>query len=235
MNSGDAERQIQQMIAFIKQEAKEKVDEIHVKTLSACTAEKLNITMQMSLAIREEFARKQKSTLITKRIERSKLTNESRMKSMKERDLCIRETKKTILAKMVKISSHAKYAEFIRLCIIESAMAMNEKKVYVQCRKVDEAVVKAQIAGAKKGYEMIMSKSVAKEGIKVTIDLELDTTDYLAGPPRAGDNGISCCGGVVLHANGKKMICRNTIDSRLDIAFDALTPQVRGMLFGVRE
>jgi hypothetical protein len=32
--------------------------------------------------------------------------------------------------------------------------------------------------------------------------------------------------GVVLHANGKKMICRNTIDSRLDIAFDALTPQV---------
>jgi hypothetical protein len=47
-------------------------------------------------------------------------------------------------------------------------MAMNEKKVYVQCRKVDEAVVKAQIAGAKKGYEMIMSKSVAKEGIKVT-------------------------------------------------------------------
>jgi hypothetical protein len=31
MNSGDAERQIQQKIAFIKQEAKEKVDEIQVQ------------------------------------------------------------------------------------------------------------------------------------------------------------------------------------------------------------
>jgi hypothetical protein len=44
------------------------------------------------------------------------------LQAMKERDLCIRETKKTILAKMVKISSHAKYAEFIRLCIIEVCM-----------------------------------------------------------------------------------------------------------------
>jgi hypothetical protein len=34
----------------------------------------------MSLGIREEFARKQKDELIQKRIERSKMTNESRMK-----------------------------------------------------------------------------------------------------------------------------------------------------------
>jgi vacuolar-type H+-ATPase subunit E/Vma4 len=195
---------------------------------------------------------------------------------MKERDLCIKESKKNILAKMTTISSHAQYPEFIRLCIIESAMAMNEKKVFVQCRKVslaplpllplpclclsclfpfyptrllafalrqestliicnpqmDEKVVKAQLAGAKKGFEDIMFKA---SGIKVVIELVVDTTTYLPGPPAKDQMGASCCGGVVLHANAKKMICRNTLDSRLDTAFDALTPQVRGMLFGVRE
>ena len=60
MNATEADRQIKQMIAFIKQEAQEKAEEIRVKTNSACMAEKLNLTMQMSLAIRDEFDRMKK-------------------------------------------------------------------------------------------------------------------------------------------------------------------------------
>jgi hypothetical protein len=45
-----------------------------------------------------------------------------------------------------------------------------------------------------------------------------------------------CCsaGGVVLSSRNGQIICRNTLDSRLDIAFAALKPQVRGTLFGFR-
>ncbi len=42
-------------------------------------------------------------------------------------------------------------------------------------------------------------------------------------------------GGVLLSAREGKIVCRNTLDSRLDLCFEALIPAIRGMLFGVRE
>ena len=42
MQASDAERQISQMIEFIKQEAREKAEEIHTKTDAEFNAKKLN-------------------------------------------------------------------------------------------------------------------------------------------------------------------------------------------------
>jgi len=231
MNPSDADRQIQQMIAFIKQEASEKAEEIEVKTNSACTAEKLNLTMQMSLAIREDHDRKQKDKLIQKRIERSKLVNGARVGTMKMRSDLVDKVKTEILTKLGDVKKHKQYPELLRLLIIEAAMQMNESTVYVQARKEDQDAVKAQLDGAKKGYESIMSKASGK---KITVNFKFDDKEFLPPGPKAGQQGDSCSGGVVLHANGKKMICRNTLDSRLDIAFANLKPTIRGMLFGYR-
>ena len=47
MNSADADRQIEQMIAFIAQEAKEKAEEIQVKTEKEFMADKLSLETQL--------------------------------------------------------------------------------------------------------------------------------------------------------------------------------------------
>jgi len=39
---------------------------------------------------------------------------------------------------------------------------------------------------------------------------------------------------VVLSSRQGQIVCRNTLDSRLDIAFSQLKPEVRGKLFGFR-
>ena len=52
MNSADADRQIEQMIAFIAQEAKEKAEEIQVKTEKEFMADKLSLETQLRSAIR---------------------------------------------------------------------------------------------------------------------------------------------------------------------------------------
>ena len=46
---------------------------------------------------------------------------------------------------------------------------------------------------------------------------------------------LSSAGGIVLSARNGQIVCRNTLDSRLDIAFEQLKPQIRGTLFGFRE
>jgi len=232
MSKTDADRQIEQMIAFIKQEAKEKAEEIMVKTESACNAEKLNLDMQLTRQIAEEHEKRKKNRTIQKKIERSKLVNNARLATMKDRDDKMKVLKKDTLRRLADIPKHAQYPELIRLLITESLMTMSEKVVFVQCRKEDEAVVAGQIDGAVKGYCDIMGKA---SGRQVQVKLTLDTGDYLPPAPVEGSELASCCGGVVLYAKNKSIICRNTLDSRLDIAFDNLTPQLRGLLFGFRE
>ena len=231
MSQKDADRQIEQMIAFIKQEAKEKAEEIMVKTESACNAEKLNLDMQLTRQIAEEAEKRKKNRTIQKKIERSKLVNGARLATMKDRDDKMRALKRETLTRLADIPKHEKYPELIRLLITESLMTLNEKVVFVQCRKEDEPIVVAQIDPAIASFSEIMSKAAGKP---ISVKLTLDTQDYLAPAPIPDSELASCCGGVVLYAKGKSIICRNTLDSRLDIAFDALTPQIRGLLFGFR-
>jgi len=59
--------------------------------------------------------------------------------------------------------------------------------------------------------------------------------DYLPpGPSKATEGMSSCYGGIKLSAKNGKIVCKNTLDSRLDLSFQQLQPQVRGLLFGIR-
>ena len=39
------------------------------------------------------------------------------------------------------------------------------------------------------------------------------------------------CGGVVLYNMNKRIVCTNTLQSRLDLCFEELLPQIRSLLF----
>merc|ERR1711976_973241 len=98
-------------------------------------AEKLNLTMQMSLSIREDYERMKKDAVIKKKIARSKKVNSARMGSMEARDSKMRELKKEISLKLAEVSKHAKYPELVKLLIVEACMTIHEPSAMVQCRK----------------------------------------------------------------------------------------------------
>ena len=39
------------------------------------------------------------------------------------------------------------------------------------------------------------------------------------------------CGGVILYNMNKRIVCTNTLQSRLDLCFEELLPQIRSLLF----
>jgi len=217
------------MIAFIRQEAREKAEEIRVKTESAFMAEKLNLKTQASIKIRDDYEQKKKNALVSKKIARSKEINSSRMSVMKNRNDKVEDLKQQVTGELAKLSKHPKYPDLIKFLLAEGFMAVMEEYVTIQCRKEDEAIVKAQLAGA---IELFQQQIRDATGKTVAVNTQIDS-DYLPSGPGSG-KGESCCGGVVLHANGRKLICRNTLDSRLELAFHDLSPQVRGGLFGER-
>jgi V-type H+-transporting ATPase subunit E len=225
------DRQIKQMIAFINQEALEKAEEIRQQIDKAQEAVFLNLKGEMVSKIIEQHETKKKDLLTKRRIERSKHVNASRMAGMRARNDKLKEVKDELRTKMATISSNPKYPELVKFLLVEGFMTIMEQDVTVLCREEDRAVVEAQLKPAIATFKKTMKDACGREPV---ISAKIDKKEPLPPAPVEGQQGVSCCGGVVLYAKNKKIICRNTLDSRAQISFQKLLPEVRGLLFGIR-
>jgi len=231
MNQSDADRQIEQMIAFIAQEAREKAEEISVKTEKEFMAEKLTLETQSSLAIRADHEKMKKDYFIQKAIEKSKLLSESRFTVMRKRDDKVNELKHSILDSLSETSKDPHYNELIRFLIAQGLQTLLEQTVVVQCRKEDLSIIQKELPSAIKLFQENMLKSTA---VKPTANVTIDNNNFLPAGISNTKDGITCAGGVILSARNGQILCKNTLDHRLELAFNALKPTVRGTLFGVR-
>lgn len=59
--------------------------------------------------------------------------------------------------------------------------------------------------------------------------LNLNETEFLT-PDQGGE-----CGGVVLYSLDKRIVCNNTLKSRLDLCFEELLPHIRRVLFPAKK
>jgi len=200
-----------------------------VKTENEFMEKKLSLTTEASILIREEFEAKRKDRLIAKRIERSKKLNESRYKAMRFRDDLMNTLRAAVLEKLLAVSKHKKYRELLKFLLVQGLMTLMEEQVLVQCRKEDEDLVKGLLEESTKEFQEFMEKET---GVAPPVAVKL-STEYLPPAP-SKEPGPSCTGGVVLSARKGQLICRNTLDSRLDHALYKLAPNIRGLLFGVR-
>jgi len=229
--NSDSEPKLAQIIAKNKQEAREKAEEIEQRVENEFQADKANRIKILSSTIREDMERKKKDKIVAKRIDHSRRITEARNKKMRERDLVVKKLKDEVLAKLVDVAKSPKYPDLIKFLIVQGLMTITENRVIIQCRKEDLKIVQAQAEPAVKHYQDLIKKET---GILPKCIMEVNTQEYLPPAP-TGKPGYSCCGGVVLSARNGTIVCRNTLDSRLDLCFDNLIPQVRGILFGVRE
>jgi len=165
-----------------------------------------------------------------KKIERSRKATEARIQKMRERDMIIKQLREEVVLKLVEVSRNPRYADLIRFLIVQGLMTIAEHRVILQCRQEDLQIVRAQVDAAVKLYQDSVRQAT---GVVPKCQIDL-SNEYLPPAPRPGQPGLSCCGGVVLSACNGTIVCRNTLDSRLDLCFDSLIPQIRGLLFGVR-
>jgi len=231
MDTQEAERQIKQMIAFIRQEAKEKAEEIRQKTAEDKNIEKLSYKSKESTVIREEFEKLRKEKLTQKKIHRSTKINEARFTVMKKRNDLLENLKKDILTELCRASQMPNYGTFIRYCIVEGLTIIMEDKVEVVCRKEDLKIVQGEVKAAHEEYIKLVKKEC---GVTTTLDLKVNETDFLPPHPSQENLGACCRGGIVLTALNGKIKLVNTLESRLKQGFDDNKPTMRSMLFGIR-
>ncbi|GKV04303.1 hypothetical protein SLEP1_g16475 [Rubroshorea leprosula] len=116
------------------------------------------------------------------------------------------------------------YKELLKGLIVQSLLRLKEPVVLLRCREVDRRLVESILEAARQQY----AEKAKVQAAKVTID-----NVYLPPPPKSADSHEPyCSGGVVLASQDGKIVCDNTLDARLDVAFKQKLPEIRKRLFG---
>lgn len=118
----------------------------------------------------------------------------------------------------------------------QAMIRMNETRVSICCRQQDVSVVQGVVSSAKTKFVAAAKASglphmgACAKGVEVTVDQK----HFLPPGPEtvASPDLPSCCGGVVIVNGSGTISCTNTLDARLDIAFEEQLPVIREKVFG---
>ncbi|XVF51447.1 hypothetical protein PTKIN_Ptkin04bG0186100 [Pterospermum kingtungense] len=225
MNDADVSKQIQQMVRFIRQEAEEKANEISVSAEEEFNIEKLQLVEAEKKKIRQEYEKKEKQVEIRKKIEYSMQLNASRIKVLQAQDDVVNSMKESASKELLNVSrDHHVYKKLLKDLIVQSLVRLKEPAVLLRCRKDDVHLVESVLHSAKEEYAS-----------KVNVhppEIFIDNVHLPPAPSHHNAHGPFCSGGVVLASRDGKIVCENTLDARLDVAFRKKLPEIRKWLFG---
>lgn len=216
-----AQDQIRQMVNFILQEAHEKANEIRVKTEHDFNLEKQTLVHEAKLSIQDEFSKKEKDREVQERIARSTEIGECRVKKMKVRDDLLKTLISEAGAKCAMVARGQNYPHLLQKLIVQSLIKIEENAVTVYCRAEDIDTVKSIIPSAVEEYVEIMER---ESGVKLepNVTLNEDSNRCIAD---------SSYGGVKLTAARGRIVCDNTMSSRLELVYEELLPSIRAIIF----
>jgi len=225
MNAEQVKKQLDNMEAFILREAKDKQQEILDKAEEEFTLQKTQLVQTEKQKIKKDFERRVKKIETDKKIAFSKELNQSRLKVLKAREDIVFSFREVAQSRLAELGRPGKdYEHLLRQLILQGLLKLEETTVSLRCRREDEAAVKSVLPAAVEDYQRKSGKSC-----KVTID----TVNYLPPAPTGNEDAHAhiCCGGVVLSGHEGKILCDNTLDQRLALAFDAKIPDIRRLVF----
>lgn len=215
LSDADVQKQIKHMMAFIDQEASEKVEEIDTKAEEEFNIEKGRLVQQQRLKVMEYYERKEKHIELQKKIQSSNLLNSSRLKTLRAREDHIAALLNEAQSKLVNVTHDQKQYKSILESLVEQGLyQMLEDKVSIRCRQKDEKLLTELLPSAAAKYKTATGK---------TVDMTVDKTNYLSP---------EMCGGVEMVAQDGKIKLDNTLDSRLASISRQMLPELREMLFG---
>jgi len=225
MNEGEVQKQLSQMVAFIRSEAEEKANEIMSKAQEEFSIEKARIVQAEKRKIMQDFEKKEKQVEVQKKIAASNELNQSRLKILKSRDDAVQGVIAEAHARLRSLSQNPEqYKKLLKDVIVQGLLKLSEAEVQVRSRKADQGLVSAILNEANNEYTKKSGK---------TCKLSLDNQHFLPpGPEDTKPGEPICSGGVVLSIADGRIVCSNTLDARLALAFEQQLPDVRTTLFG---
>jgi len=225
MEEEEVSKQLDQMVKFIFREADEKASEIQAKAREEFSIEKARLVNEEKAKIAKQYDTKEKAIEVKKKIAYSNELNQSRLRVLKAKEEGVQRLLTEAHKRLHTVTQNPEsYKKLLLSIIVQSLIKLGEPKVKILARKEDLSLVESVLPAAAAEYKK-------KSGHEVS--LEVDRTTYLPPGPSSGSlEGEICSGGVVLATPDGRIICSNTLDARLKMAFDQLLPDIRTILYG---
>ena len=176
---------------------------------------------EAKLQIQDEFAKKEKDRQVQQRIARSAEIGACRVKKMKIRGDLLEDLIKEAGAKCAVVARGNNYPQLVQKLIVQGLIKIEESEVTVFCRKEDVATVEKIVPKAVAEYVEIMQR---ESGVTLSPKVTVNTD-------RTKDLDDATHGGVLLTAVQGKIVCDNTLQSRLELVYEELLPSIRAILF----
>lgn len=215
LTDADVQKQIKHMMAFIEQEATEKVEEIDAKAEEEFNIEKGRLVQTQRVKIMEYYEKKEKQIEQHKKIQMSHLLNQARLKVLKARDDMIMELMREAQQRLADIAKEPdNYAVLLQGLLLQGFYQLLESKVTVRCRQQDVQMVQAAVNKVIPIYI---------ESVKMNLTVKIDPQRFLPS---------DVCGGVELYNDNGKIKVTNTLERRLELITHQMIPEIRVALFG---
>jgi len=215
--------QLRQMVQFIISEAEEKAREIAAKADEEYNSERNTILQNERQKIVKDYERKMKQVEVKRKIEYSNQLNSARLRILKAREDCMQTVLSDAQSRLCEIAKDPNYGKLLESLIIQGLVKMGEDEVEIICREEDDALVRAALPKAIDEYRAITGQQVR---------LILKDDRRLPPAATADRSGPSSSGGVLLASKEGRILCNNTLDQRLSLAYESLLPELRLLLFG---
>ena len=142
------------MIAFIRQEAIERAQEIEAKAEEEFNIEKSRLICEQRAKITEYYEKKEKQLELQRKIQRSHIANASRLSILQARDDCVQRLKDEARKKLAfSVDDRSKYIILLLNLITQGLFVLRESNVVVRCRHEDYGLAQRLIRNAVRRYE----------------------------------------------------------------------------------
>ncbi|KAL1410330.1 V-ATPase V1 sector subunit E [Vanrija albida] len=212
LDDSEIQSEMNKMVAFISQEAREKAREIQVKADEEFAIEKAKIVRQESLAIDALYEKKRKQAEVGWKIAQSTALNQSRLEVLRKRDEHLQELFEKASNKVKALADGKDYPAAVELLILEVLLLLLATDVTIAHRPKDKALVAKASKGALKQY-----KDLA--GRESTLTFEETISDDSAG-------------GIIGSTLAGRIKVDNTLAERLKLLEEKMLPELREDLFG---
>lgn len=154
MNFEEQDWRIGQMVKFIKQEAEEKSQQIIEAARQKIQKEKNKIYSQKRDQIIEAFAQKEEEIQLQRKLEKSKVLGKARLEIQEYRGALVDSLKEQIVQRVqTQIKNKEFYREIMEGLVLQGLLKLLEEKVFVQCLKEDQDLVREVIPQVVKKYQ----------------------------------------------------------------------------------
>ncbi|OXB39592.1 V-type H+-transporting ATPase subunit E [Cryptococcus neoformans] len=215
LDDNEIQSEMNKMVAFISQEAREKAREIQVKADEEFAIEKAKIVRQESLAIDAQFEKKRKQAEVSWKISQSTAINNSRLRILQSRNDHLETLFDEANKRVMELSAGDRYKDALVNLILEVLLKLLSADITLSHRPKDTELVEKSAQEAQKRY-----KDIAGRESNISFD------------PSLSDDSP---GGVIGTSMGGRIKVDNTLEERLSILEEKMLPELRHDLFGPNE